>query len=94
MVEWKKPANWPVASLRVSIVAVLGNHDFESDQPAEVAGALSEAGIHMLDGDTCEVHGIGFAGVKGSAGGLVEVRSAPGASRLSSSSCRRLLPRP
>jgi Icc-related predicted phosphoesterase len=59
-----------LASLRVSIVAVLGNHDFESDQSAEVAGALSEVGIHVLDGDTCEVHGIGFAGVKGFAGGF------------------------
>lgn len=57
-------------SVRLPIVAVLGNHDYESDQVEAVAGALKDAGVHLLDGETCEVLGVGFAGVKGFAGGF------------------------
>jgi Icc-related predicted phosphoesterase len=58
------------SSVKIPIVAVLGNHDFESDQSEEIAKILSDAGVHMLDGDAVEVHGVGFAGVKGFAGGF------------------------
>lgn len=58
------------ASLRIPAVAVLGNHDFESGQADEVRRIICDAGVQVLDGDTCEVHGIGFAGVKGFAGGF------------------------
>ena len=56
--------------LRIPIVAVLGNHDFESDQPQEIARVLRDVGVHVLDGDTCELLGVGFAGIKGFAGGF------------------------
>jgi Icc-related predicted phosphoesterase len=59
-------------SLKIPAVAVLGNHDFEAGQAQEVQRILSDAGIRMLDGDGCEVHGIGFAGAKGFAGGFGE----------------------
>jgi Icc-related predicted phosphoesterase len=49
---------------------VLGNHDYESDQADEIARILADAGVHMLDGDAVEVQGVGFAGVKGFAGGF------------------------
>jgi Icc-related predicted phosphoesterase len=52
------------------ILAVLGNHDHESGKASEVCEVLSEAGIVVLDGHTCEFHGIGFAGAKGFAGGF------------------------
>jgi Icc-related predicted phosphoesterase len=58
------------AVVKIPIVAVLGNHDFESDQSEEIAAILTEAGVHVLDGDAVEVHGVGFAGVKGFAGGF------------------------
>lgn len=58
------------ACVKVPIVAVLGNHDFESDQAQEIAHVLTEAGVHVLDGDSVEVLGVGFAGVKGFAGGF------------------------
>jgi Icc-related predicted phosphoesterase len=58
------------ASIKIPIVAVLGNHDFESNQQDQISKIFSDAGIAMLDGDTTEVHGIGFAGVKGFAGGF------------------------
>jgi Icc-related predicted phosphoesterase len=31
---------------------------------------MVEAGVHVLDGDTIDVHGVGFAGVKGFCGGF------------------------
>ena len=52
------------------MVGVLGNHDYESGQQDEVKKILADAGITTLDGDTTEIHGIGFAGVKGFAGGF------------------------
>ncbi|MGH9174982.1 MAG: metallophosphoesterase family protein, partial [Vicinamibacterales bacterium] len=56
--------------IKIPIVGVLGNHDYESGASAEITRLLSEAGVRMLDGETVEVHGIGFAGVKGFAGGF------------------------
>ena len=58
------------AGLKVPCVAVLGNHDFETGRQAEVASILSDAGVRVLDGEACEVAGIGFAGAKGFAGGF------------------------
>ena len=60
------------AGLRIPALAVLGNHDYESGQQDEVKRILTEAGVVMLDGEGHEVHGIGFAGVKGFAGGFGE----------------------
>lgn len=59
-----------LASVTVPIVAVLGNHDYESGKEREVARILCDAGVHVLDGDSHEVLGIGFAGIKGFAGGF------------------------
>ena len=59
-----------LASVRIPIVAVLGNHDFEAGEQDEVVRILSDAGIKVLDGDSTEIHGIGFAGVKGFGGGF------------------------
>lgn len=55
---------------KIPIIAVLGNHDFESEQQEEVRDILAAAGIHLLDGDAWEMRGIGFAGIKGFAGGF------------------------
>jgi Icc-related predicted phosphoesterase len=59
-----------LAPLKIPCIAVLGNHDFHSDQSAEVARIFADAGVTMLDGDTTEIHGIGFAGIKGFCGGF------------------------
>lgn len=58
------------AHLRIPVVGVLGNHDFESGEQDDVARILADAGVHMLDGDSVEIQGVGFAGVKGFAGGF------------------------
>ena len=59
-----------VASLRVPIAAVLGNHDLESAKSEDIAKILTDAGIALLDGDACELKGVGIAGVKGFGGGF------------------------
>jgi Icc-related predicted phosphoesterase len=56
--------------VKVPLIGVLGNHDFESGKQDEVQKILVDAGVTMLDGDACEVQGIGFAGAKGFAGGF------------------------
>lgn len=58
------------STLRIPALAVLGNHDFESNQQHELVQILSDAGVTVLDGDSYELHGVGFAGVKGFAGGF------------------------
>lgn len=58
------------AVVRIPIVAVLGNHDFESGQQVEVGRILTEAGVKVLDGEAFEVQGVGIAGAKGFSGGF------------------------
>jgi len=53
----------------IPVVAVLGNHDFESSAEEEVRRILTNAGVQVLDGEACEIHGVGIAGIKGFAGG-------------------------
>ena len=57
-------------TVKIPCVAVLGNHDYESGQEAELVKVLSDAGVRMLDGDTFETHVVGFAGVRGFCGGF------------------------
>jgi Icc-related predicted phosphoesterase len=59
-----------LASVRVPTIAVLGNHDLESGKDGEVRQILVDAGVVILDGDACDMHGIGIAGVKGFGGGF------------------------
>ena len=57
-------------ALKIPVVAVLGNHDYESGHADEVKKILMDVGVIVLDGDAQEVAGVGFAGVKGFAGGF------------------------
>ena len=59
-----------LTALRIPVAAVLGNHDFESGKADEVRQILVDAGLTILDGDACEMHGIGIAGIKGFGGGF------------------------
>jgi Icc-related predicted phosphoesterase len=58
------------SSLRIPAIGVLGNHDLESGHENDLTSILTDAGVTILDGDSTEVHGVGFAGVKGFAGGF------------------------
>jgi Icc-related predicted phosphoesterase len=57
-------------TVRIPVLAVFGNHDYESGHADEVRTILTEAGVRILDGDFVEIEGVGFAGVKGFAGGF------------------------
>jgi Icc-related predicted phosphoesterase len=59
-----------LAPVKIPVVAVLGNHDCESNEERDIARILSDVGVHVLDGDTWEYHGVGFAGVRGFCGGF------------------------
>jgi Icc-related predicted phosphoesterase len=59
-----------LTALRIPVAAVLGNHDVESGKADEVRQILGDAGLVILDGDACELLGIGIAGVKGFGGGF------------------------
>ena len=54
----------------IPAVGVLGNHDFETDQPDRVVDILRQAGVTILDEQATVVAGVGFAGVKGLLGGF------------------------
>jgi Icc-related predicted phosphoesterase len=57
-------------SVNIPVVAVLGNHDYESGAEVEIRQILTDAGVAVLDGEATEIHGVGFAGVKGFGGGF------------------------
>jgi Icc-related predicted phosphoesterase len=55
---------------RIPVLAVLGNHDHECGAAEEVEHILCDCGVHVLDGTSMEIDGIGYVGVKGFAGGF------------------------
>ena len=60
-----------LADVTVPIVAVLGNHDYETGDVVEGSRILRGRGVHLLNGDTFELNAtVGFAGVKGFMGGF------------------------
>jgi Icc-related predicted phosphoesterase len=60
--------------LTIPIVAVLGNHDWQSDRPADLTRELVEAGVTVLDRShtilTVAGSSVGIAGAKGFVGGF------------------------
>lgn len=60
-----------LADVKVPMCAVLGNHDYESDQVSEGLAILRDRGVHHLNGDAFTLNEkVGFAGVKGFMGGF------------------------
>ena len=60
------------SALKIPVLAVFGNHDYESGSAHEIRQILADAGVTVLDGEAREIQGVGFAGVKGFAGGFGE----------------------
>lgn len=58
------------SALRIPAIGVLGNHDFESGQQAELMKIMTGVGVVMLDGSVHELFGVGFGGTKGFVGGF------------------------
>jgi len=59
-----------IKSCSIPVVGVLGNHDYECGAHEEVTHILRDAGMRILDGQSVEIDGVGFVGVKGFAGGF------------------------
>ena len=65
-------------SCRVPVVAVLGNHDYQSGQAEEVKKILRAGKVVLLEEtETFELKGVGFAGAKGFGGGFGKHMLAP-----------------
>ena len=57
-------------TLTIPKLAVLGNHDFESNESEEIKKVLKDVGVIFLDEEFFELGAIGFTGVKGFGGGF------------------------
>lgn len=68
--EEMEPLLNTLVRLRIPIIAVLGNHDFESGREVELIRMMTAEGIKVLDGSAYERDGVGFAGTKGFVGGF------------------------
>ncbi len=63
-----------LSQVRVPVVAILGNHDYELDQEIAIGEVLRTHGVHVLDGSSVVLRlngaNVGFVGVKGFCGGF------------------------
>ena len=68
--EAEKLAN-DLRACKIPVVAVLGNHDYQSGQQEQIKKILCAAKVNLLEEtETFEVKGVGFAGAKGFGGGF------------------------
>lgn len=58
------------ACAAIPVLAVLGNHDHHCGHPEEIERILVSVGVKFLQDEVHVVQGVGFAGVKGFAGGF------------------------
>lgn len=60
-----------LTEVKIPIVAVLGNHDYDSGEVREGVAIVRKRGVHLLSGDSFQLNErVGFAGVKGFMGGF------------------------
>jgi len=68
--EEMEPLVNALVRLRVPVIVVLGNHDYENGKEVELVRMMTAEGIKVLDGSAYERDGVGFAGTKGFVGGF------------------------
>jgi Icc-related predicted phosphoesterase len=56
--------------VKIPVLAVLGNHDYETGHIEEIREIFEAVNIDILDGSCTMIDGVGFAGVRGFAGGF------------------------
>jgi Icc-related predicted phosphoesterase len=66
-----------LAGVEIPVVAVLGNHDYEAGEVETCSALLRTRGVHLLDGDSVVIDGVGFVGTKGFCGGFGRGALAP-----------------
>lgn len=54
----------------IPVVAVLGNHDYEKGRHKLIRQIVQSEKVHILNGESIVLSGVGFAGVKGFGGGF------------------------
>lgn len=54
----------------IPVICVLGNHDYEKGRQKLIRQAIQSHHVHVLDGESIVIGGVGFAGVKGFGGGF------------------------
>jgi len=54
----------------IPVIAVLGNHDYEKGRQKLIRQIIQRDHVHILDGETYVIDGVGIAGVKGFGGGF------------------------
>lgn len=59
------------------IVAVVGNHDHESNKNELMVRMMEESGIFVLEGTFCQINGVGIVGTKGFCGGFGKTHVQP-----------------
>jgi Icc-related predicted phosphoesterase len=59
-----------IKAMSIPKLAVLGNHDHESNAGNEIKGILKNVGVIFLDEESYELNDVGFTGVKGFGGGF------------------------
>jgi Icc-related predicted phosphoesterase len=57
-------------SCTVPVVGVLGNHDYEKGRHKLIRQIVQNENVHILNGESVVIAGVGFAGVKGFGGGF------------------------
>lgn len=57
-------------SCALPVVCVLGNHDYEKGRHKLIRQIVQSSQVHVLDGESVVIEGVGFAGVKGFGGGF------------------------
>jgi Icc-related predicted phosphoesterase len=57
-------------SCSIPVVAVFGNHDCEKGREKIIRQIIKGTNVHILDGESVVIKGVGFAGVKGFGGGF------------------------
>src|SRR5690348_9388712 len=57
-------------SCTVPVVGVLGNHDYEKGRHKLIRQIVQNENVHILNGESVVINGVGFAGVKGFGGGF------------------------
>ena len=54
----------------IPVIFVLGNHDFDQDQEETIINLVKSDNVHLLEGESITIDGVGFAGIKGFGGGF------------------------
>ena len=68
--EEMEPLLSVLVRLRVPVIVVLGNHDYECNKQDELIRMMTTGGIKVLDGSSYQRDDVGFAGTKGFVGGF------------------------